>query len=91
MALWAQGRPATAEEMKRRDLEVFADGRGLPVGKGSAVRGQGIYKAQCAMCHNDRGEGREKQYPALEGGMGSLAMAQLKDGKMAADGAVTFA
>ena len=38
VALWAQGRPATAEEIKRRDLAVFADGRGLPVGKGSAVR-----------------------------------------------------
>lgn len=72
-ALWAQGRPATAEEIQRKDLTVFADGRGLPVGKGTAARGQGIYKEKCAVCHNDRGEGREKQYPALVGGIGSLA------------------
>lgn len=67
------GRPATAPEIQSRDLTVFADGRGLPVGKGDAVRGQVVYKEKCAVCHNDRGEGREQQYPPLVGGIGTLA------------------
>jgi cytochrome c len=54
-------------------LTVFPDGRGLPVGKGTAVRGEAVYKEKCAVCHNDRGEGREQQWPALVGGIGSLA------------------
>src|SRR5215213_1233420 len=71
--LWGQGRPATAEEIRKLDLTVFPDGRGLPVGKGTAARGEAVYKEKCAVCHNERGEGREGQYPALAGGIGSLA------------------
>ncbi|MBI2687165.1 MAG: cytochrome c [Acidobacteria bacterium] len=76
---WAQpkppgaGRPATAEEIKDRDITVFPDGRGLPAGKGTAGQGEKVYKSKCAVCHNDKGEGRERQYPALVGGIGSLA------------------
>lgn len=72
-ACWGQGRPATAEEIQRADITVFADGRGLPVGKGTATAGRAVYKAKCAVCHNDEGEGRERQYPALKGGIGTLA------------------
>ncbi len=77
--IWAQpktpqiGRPATADELKKLDLTIFPDGRGLPPGKGNAVRGRIVYKEKCAVCHNDNGEGREDQYPALVGGIGSLA------------------
>ena len=71
--LWGQGRPATAEEIRRLDLTVFPDGLGLPVGKGTAARGETVYKEKCAVCHNDKGEGRENQWPALVGGIGSLA------------------
>ena len=71
--LCGQGRPATAEEIRKLDLTVFPDGRGLPVGKGTAVRGAAVYKEKCAVCHNDQGEGREGQWPALAGGIGSLA------------------
>ena len=73
---WGQGRPATAEEIARLDLTVFADGRGLPAGKGTAALGKAIYKEKCAVCHHDNGEGREQQYPALVGGIGSLATAK---------------
>jgi S-disulfanyl-L-cysteine oxidoreductase SoxD len=71
--LYGQGRPAAAEEIRRLDITVFPDGRGLPVGKGTAAQGEAVYKEKCAVCHNDVGEGREKQYPALKGGIGSLA------------------
>lgn len=65
-------RPATPTEIEARSITVFADGRGLPVGKGRASEGAPIYKSKCAECHNDKGEGREGQYPALAGGIGSL-------------------
>jgi cytochrome c len=72
LGVWGQGRPATPEEIARLDLTVFADGRGLPAGKGTALAGKAIYKEKCAVCHNEKGEGREQQYPALVGGIGSL-------------------
>jgi mono/diheme cytochrome c family protein len=78
VGLWGQGRPATAEEIRKADLTVFPDGRGLPAGKGTAVRGEDVYKERCAVCHNDRGEGRDQQWPALVGGIGSLATSKPK-------------
>ncbi len=67
------GKPITPDEARKRDITVFADGRGLPVGKGNAKAGAALYASKCAECHNDRGEGRENQYPGLVGGIGSLA------------------
>lgn len=67
------GKPIAPGEAQKRDLTVFADGRGLPPGRGDAKAGASVYASKCAECHNDRGEGRENQYPALVGGIGSLA------------------
>ena len=67
------GKPIAAEEAQKRDLTVFAGGQGLPAGRGDAKTGASIYAAKCAECHNDRGEGRENQYPGLVGGIGTLA------------------
>jgi len=67
------GKVASAERVKAADKTVMADGRGLPVGKGSVEAGRGLYKTKCAECHNEAGEGRDKQWPALVGGTGSLA------------------
>ncbi len=67
-----KGRPATPAEIEARSITVFADGRGLPAGKGRASEGAALYKSKCAECHNDKGEGREGQYPPLVGGIGSL-------------------
>ncbi len=74
-ALWAQpaGRPATAEEIRARDITVFPNGAGLPAGGGDAVKGAKIYESRCALCHNKRGEGKAGEYPALVGGRGTLA------------------
>ncbi len=67
------GKPANPEKLRGLDITVFPDGKGLPVGHGSAVGGKLVYKDKCAVCHGDNGEGRDKQYGALKGGTGSLA------------------
>lgn len=67
------GRPATDAEIKDKDLTIMPNGAGLPKGHGDAKQGQAIFKDKCAVCHNDKGEGRENQYPALAGGIGSLS------------------
>lgn len=36
---------------------VFADGEGLPMGKGSAVEGKELYLQKCAQCHGSAGQG----------------------------------
>jgi len=66
------GKVASAERVKAADKTVMADGRGLPVGKGSVEAGRALYKTKCAECHNEAGEGRDKQWPALVGGTGTL-------------------
>jgi cytochrome c len=70
------GKPVSPAELKALDITIFPDGRGLPVGKGTAAQGAAVYKAKCADCHNDKGEGREAQYPRLVGGVGSLTSAK---------------
>lgn len=72
------GRAASAEEIAKVNLTVYPDGKGLPAGSGTAEKGRPLFKAKCAACHNDNGEGREAQYPALTGGIGSLATAKPK-------------
>jgi S-disulfanyl-L-cysteine oxidoreductase SoxD len=70
----ALGRPASAAEMKQRDITVLPNGKGLPEGQGAATEGETVYKNQCASCHGPNGEG-QPQGPQLVGGIGSLASA----------------
>jgi S-disulfanyl-L-cysteine oxidoreductase SoxD len=65
------GRPATTEELRKRDISVAPDGAGLPVGHGTVTQGRHDYQMLCANCHGDRGQG-VTQYPALVGGQGTL-------------------
>src|SRR4051812_35379069 len=51
------GRPATAAELARIDIDVRADGRGLPAGSGTPGAGAKIYAARCVTCHGRNGEG----------------------------------
>ena len=51
------GRPATAAEIAEWDIDVDADGRGLPPGEGDALTGERLYGELCASCHGARGEG----------------------------------
>jgi hypothetical protein len=67
------GRPATPEEVRRRDITTLPDGGGLPDGKGTAAEGEAVYQDKCASCHGPNGEGNLPQGPQLVGGVGSLA------------------
>jgi cytochrome c len=51
------GRAATPDEIKKIDIDVMPDGRGLPDGKGTAADGAKVYAAKCASCHGANGQG----------------------------------
>ncbi len=51
------GRPATPDEIKKIDIDVMPDGRGLPEGTGTAAEGARVYAAKCASCHGANGQG----------------------------------
>ena len=65
------GREATAAEISGWDIAVRPDGHGAPAGKGTAAKGEEIFQAQCAACHGEFGEGKDR-WPVLAGGLGSL-------------------
>jgi len=65
------GRAASEAEIRGWDIDVRADGAGLPAGSGSAERGDHIYRDKCAVCHGDRGQGGPMD--RLAGGEGTLA------------------
>src|SRR5260370_2432040 len=67
------GRPASAGELKQRDITTLPSGAGLPDGKGTATQGEIVYRDKCASCHGPNGEGNQPQGPQLVGGVGSLA------------------
>jgi S-disulfanyl-L-cysteine oxidoreductase SoxD len=66
------GRPASAEDVKQRDVTTLPNGAGLPEGKGTAAQGEAVYRDKCAACHGPNGEG-SPQGTQLVGGVGSLA------------------
>ena len=66
------GRAATPEEISALDLDVRADGAGLPEGSGSVAEGEALYAERCAACHGEFGEGVGRM-PALIGGEDTLA------------------
>ena len=68
------GRPATVDEIKKIDVEVLPDGRGLPTGSSTAERGRDLYVRQCAACHG--ASGTEGPADPLAGGRGSLGTAR---------------
>jgi len=67
------GRPATPQELGAADIDVRADGAGLPPGQGSVEEGAALFAGACAACHGERGE--KPVIPALRltGGRGTLA------------------
>ena len=66
------GTIATAEQVAGWDIDVRPDGKGAPIGSGTAVQGEALYAERCAACHGDFGEGVDR-WPILAGGHGSLA------------------
>lgn len=65
------GREALSEEITGWDVDVRPDGKGLPPGQGTAAQGEDIFQSQCASCHGEFGEGRDR-WPVLAGGIGTL-------------------
>src|SRR5580700_8936977 len=52
------GRPLTPEEIKKVDITVVPDGRGLPPGSGSVSAGAAVYAKSCQSCHGAQGAGK---------------------------------
>ncbi len=67
------GRAATAEEIAAQNIDVRADGAGLPPGRGSVAEGEIVYASLCAACHGERGEKPVAKSLRLIGGRDSLA------------------
>lgn len=67
------GRTPSAAEIAAQNIDVRADGKGLPQGRGSVAQGGAVYSAHCAICHGDKGRGGPA--PRLVGGVGTLATA----------------
>jgi len=65
------GHPPTNDELKKVDIEILPDGRGLPPGSGTAAAGKQIYAQRCATCHGPTG--KEGPQDLLVGGRGTLA------------------
>ncbi|BAF89164.1 putative sulfite oxidase cytochrome subunit [Azorhizobium caulinodans ORS 571] len=68
------GHPATQAEIALWDIDVRADGTGLPPGRGSVAQGREIFAQTCSACHGEKGQGAEAD--ALAGGKGTLATAK---------------
>jgi S-disulfanyl-L-cysteine oxidoreductase SoxD len=65
------GRAPTPDELKRIDIEILPDGRGLPPGVGTATAGKPVYTAKCLTCHGPTG--KEGPQETIAGGKGTLA------------------
>ena len=65
------GQAAAPAQIAGWDIDVRADGQGLPPGRGSVREGEKIFAETCAACHGARGEG--KPADRLVGGFGTLA------------------
>lgn len=61
------GSAVDADQLAAMDLDIGADGAELPAGSGSVAQGAVLYKAQCASCHGQKGEGMEPAFPRLLG------------------------
>ncbi len=65
------GQTPGADQIRGWDIDVRADGAGLPPGSGSVARGRAIYEARCLSCHGANGD--KGIAPRLAGGQGTLA------------------
>src|SRR6266700_3013636 len=59
------------DEIRKVDITVWPDGRGLPPGSGSVAAGAVVYAKNCQACHGAQGAGKPQEQ--LTGGVGTLA------------------
>ena len=59
------GTSATTEEIIAWDIDITADGTGLPDGTGTVSAGRKLYGSLCQSCHGENGQG--KPFDALAG------------------------
>ncbi len=68
------GADADPSSITQLDIDVMADGQGLPRGSGTAFGGEITYRERCAVCHGETLHGAEGvRGGALIGGRGTLA------------------
>ncbi len=65
------GRPLSDAEIRKANITVFPDGKGLPPGSGSVTAGKTVYAKNCEVCHGAQGSGKPQDQ--LTGGLGTLA------------------
>jgi len=65
------GRPLSPDEIKKIDITIMPDGKGLPSGSGSVSAGATVYSKKCQGCHGAQGAGKPMEQ--LTGGVGTLA------------------
>lgn len=75
----AIGRAATPAEVRAWDIDVRADFKGLPPGKGSVAQGELLWEAKCASCHGSFGESNEVFTPLI----GGTTKADIERGRVA--------
>src|SRR5262245_32566587 len=68
------GQPATPAQIRDLGAAIAPDGSGLPEGSGTVDKGREVFKARCARCHGEKGEGGIG--PILVGGQGTLGTAK---------------
>jgi cytochrome c len=51
------GKPVTAADIARWDIDIGRDGKGLPPGEGTPTQGGIIFAEKCSACHGDDGRG----------------------------------
>ena len=71
IGLFGIGNVASPAQIAGWDIDVRADGQGLPPGHGSVREGEKIFAEICAACHGAKGEGTPAD--RLVGGSGTLA------------------
>jgi hypothetical protein len=51
------GQPVRPADVAHWDIEILADGTGLPPGEGTPAQGAAIFTEKCSVCHGDGGRG----------------------------------
>jgi S-disulfanyl-L-cysteine oxidoreductase SoxD len=61
------GREATADEVNAWNIDVRADFKGLPKGKGTVAQGEKLWEEKCASCHGAFGDSNSVFNPLIGG------------------------